>query len=65
MGPAFGDGDIVPELVQTNPADRLFTSGLQPGQLAIYANYGGRDNFNFDAQDRVVRMGCRHPGESP
>ena len=25
-------------------------SDLQPGQLAIYANYGGRDNFNFDAQ---------------
>jgi S-formylglutathione hydrolase FrmB len=50
MGPVFGDGDIVPELAQTNPADRLFSSGLQPGQLAIYANYGGRDNFNFDAQ---------------
>ena len=50
MGPVFGDGDIVAELIQTNPADRLFSSGLLPGQLAIYANYGGRDNFNFDAQ---------------
>ena len=50
MDPAFGDGDIVPLLTQTNPADRLFTSDILPGQLAIYANYGGRDNFNFDAQ---------------
>ena len=50
MAPVFGDGNIVPALAQTNPADRLFTSDIQPGQLAIYANYGGRDNFNFDAQ---------------
>ncbi len=50
MAPVFGDGDILPELAQTNPADRLLASDLQPGQLAIYANYGGRDNFNFDAQ---------------
>jgi S-formylglutathione hydrolase FrmB len=50
MAPVFGSGDIVPLLSQTNPADRLFTSGIRPGELAIYANYGGRDNFNFDAQ---------------
>jgi S-formylglutathione hydrolase FrmB len=50
MGPVFGDGNITAELAQTNPADRLFRSDLQPGQLAIYANYGARDNFNFDAQ---------------
>ena len=37
-------------LADTNPADKLFTTDIQPGQLAIYANYGGRDNFNFDAQ---------------
>jgi esterase/lipase superfamily enzyme len=50
MEPVFGGGDIVPLLAQTNPADRLFTSSILPGELAIYANYGGRDNFNFDAQ---------------
>jgi S-formylglutathione hydrolase FrmB len=50
MAPVFGSGDIVPMLAQSNPADRLFTSDIQPGQLAIYANYGGRDSFNFDAQ---------------
>ena len=50
MDPAFGTGDIVPLLAETNPADKLFTTGVQPGELAIYASYGGRDNFNFDAQ---------------
>ncbi len=50
MDPAFGGGAIEPLLAETNPADRLFTYNVQPGELAIYANYGGRDNFNFDAQ---------------
>jgi S-formylglutathione hydrolase FrmB len=50
MAPVFGSGDIVPMLSHTNPADRLFTSGIRSGELAIYASYGGRDNFNFDAQ---------------
>jgi hypothetical protein len=50
MDPVFGEGDIVPLLNYTNPADRLFTFNVNPGELEIYANYGGRDNFNFDAQ---------------
>src|SRR5262249_17245564 len=53
MAPVFGDGDaeVVEHITRTNPADKLFSSDLQPGQLAIYVNYPGRDNFNFDAQD--------------
>jgi S-formylglutathione hydrolase FrmB len=52
MSPVFGGGnDAVAQISSTNPADRLFGSDLQPGQLAIYVNYPGRDNFNFDAQD--------------
>jgi S-formylglutathione hydrolase FrmB len=52
MTPVFGTGnDTVLRITHTNPADRLFSSDLQPGQLAIYVNYPGRDNFNFDAQD--------------
>ena len=51
MGPVFGDGDVVAvRIADTNPADKLFTTDIEPGQLAIYANYGGRDSFNFDAQ---------------
>jgi S-formylglutathione hydrolase FrmB len=51
MGPVFGEGDVVAgRIADSNPADKLFTTDIQPGQLAIYANYGGRDSFNFDAQ---------------
>jgi hypothetical protein len=34
-----------------NPAELLATTGLRPGELNIYVNYPGSDNFNFDAQD--------------
>ncbi len=52
MGPVFGKGEIVADRITlTNPADKLLSTDLQPGQLDIYVNYGGRDNFNFDAQD--------------
>ena len=51
MRPVFGEGEAVAErIAQTNPADKLFTTDLQPGELDIYINYGTRDNFNFDAQ---------------
>jgi len=53
MKPVFGEGDAVAHrIAQTNPADKLFTTDLQPGQLDIYINYAARDNFNFDAQDQ-------------
>ena len=52
MSPVFGNGDVVAtRIARTNPADKLFTTDLRPGQLDIYINYGTRDNFNFDAQD--------------
>jgi hypothetical protein len=51
MKPVFGEGDAVGgRIMRTNPADLIFSTGLQPGDLAIYVNYPGRDNFNFDAQ---------------
>jgi S-formylglutathione hydrolase FrmB len=51
MGPVFGEGDAVAaRIAQTNPADKLFATDLQPGQLDIYISFGSRDNFNFDAQ---------------
>ena len=52
MSPVFGEGEAAAaRITRTNPADKLFSTDLQPGQLAIYVNYPGRDNFNFDAQD--------------
>lgn len=51
MQPVFGSGNgVVGNVIRNNPADLLFTTNLRPGELAIYVNYGGRDNWNFDAQ---------------
>ena len=33
-----------------NPADLIESTNLQPGELQLYVNYAGRDNYNFDAQ---------------
>jgi S-formylglutathione hydrolase FrmB len=52
LSPVFGEGEAAAaRITQTNPADLIVTTNLQPGELAIYVNYPGRDNFNFDAQD--------------
>jgi hypothetical protein len=50
--PVFGtDVNAIPSYVAAvNPADLLFTANPQAGRPAMYINYGGRDNWNFDAQ---------------
>jgi poly(3-hydroxybutyrate) depolymerase len=49
--PVFGSGpEVVSRIIDVNPADQLFRPGLPPGELAIYVNYPGKDNYNFDAQ---------------
>ena len=42
----------MPRVIEVNPAELLFRPGLPPGELAIYVNYPGKDNYNFDAQDQ-------------
>jgi S-formylglutathione hydrolase FrmB len=50
--PVFGrEPGVLARASLVNPAELLFTTGLRPDELAIYVNYPGRDNFNFDAQD--------------
>lgn len=49
--PVFGEPPgVEARLARTNPADVLFSSGLRPGESALYVDYPGRDNWNFDAQ---------------
>ena len=49
--PVFGSGpEVMPRVIEVNPADLLFRPGLPAGELAIYVNYPGKDNYNFDAQ---------------
>ena len=53
LEPVYGPGpDLIAKIARDNPADLLSSTGLQPGELAIYVNYPGRDNYNFDAQDK-------------
>ena len=50
VAPVFGEGPaVVGRIMALNPADLLFTTDLQPGELALYLNYPGHDNWNFDA----------------
>ncbi len=49
--PVFGAGpDVVARVAQENPADLLFTLPPAPGSLSILLAFGGRDQFNMDAQ---------------
>jgi len=53
LGPVFGDSTgVEARIAAENPADLLFTTNLQPGELDIYVGYPERDNYNFDAQAR-------------
>jgi S-formylglutathione hydrolase FrmB len=59
--PVFGDGpDVLARMAAVNPADLLHTTNLQPGELAMYLSYPGRDNWNFDAQaESFAWLACR------
>lgn len=51
LEPVYGDGpDVVARIARDNPADLLESTNLQPGEMALYVNYPGLDNYNFDAQ---------------
>ena len=51
--PVFGClPDPLAGIIANNPADLLSSTDLKPGELAVYVNYAGRDNWNFDAQDQ-------------
>jgi hypothetical protein len=53
LRPVYGSGpDVIARIKRDNPADLLSSTDLRPGELAIYVNYPGRDNYNFDAQNQ-------------
>jgi hypothetical protein len=60
LEPVYGTGpDMIAKVARDNRADPLLSTGLQPGELALYVNYPGRENYNFDAQ------GSPSPGSPP
>ena len=53
LGPVYGTGpDVIAKVSRDNPADLLAATDLRPGELDIYVNYPGRDNYNFNSQDK-------------
>jgi Putative esterase len=53
LEPVYGTGSgVITKITRDNPADLLASTDLRPGELSMYVAYPGRDNYNFDAQDR-------------
>jgi hypothetical protein len=51
IDPLFGRGPAaVAAIARENPIEMLDTFGLQNGVLDMYIAYGGKDEFNIDAQ---------------
>lgn len=60
---AFGPPEVLLENVrENNPADLLFDLDIQPGEVHIYLNYPGCDNFNFDAHCESFEWLARSKG---
>ncbi len=49
--PLYGRGpEAIEQLSRENPIEMLDMYRVRPGELAMYAAYGGRDQFNIKAQ---------------
>ena len=41
---------MIAKVSAENPAEMLYTYDVKPGELEMFAGYGERDEFHFDAQ---------------
>jgi hypothetical protein len=49
--PLYGKGpEAIARIAAHNPIELMVATNLQPGELAMYVAYGGKDEFNIDAQ---------------
>lgn len=49
--PLYGHGNqVIPQLSRDNPIEMLDTHDLKEGELGMLVAYGGKDQFNIDAQ---------------
>lgn len=61
--PLYGLGpDTVAEMSRENPIEMLDTYNVQEGDLRMYVAYGGRDQFNLDAQVESFLYRAREKG---
>jgi S-formylglutathione hydrolase FrmB len=50
-GPLYGFGpDVAARVSAENPIELIDRLDLRPGELSMYVGYGGKDQFNIDAQ---------------
>jgi S-formylglutathione hydrolase FrmB len=63
--PLFGRGpEAVEQLSRENPIEMLDEYGLREGELQMFVGYGGRDQFNLDAQAESFLYRARERGLS-
>jgi S-formylglutathione hydrolase FrmB len=54
--------DTLDAVIRENPVEMLAAYNVQPGQIAMYVAYGGRDQFNLDAQIESFLFVARQRG---
>jgi S-formylglutathione hydrolase FrmB len=63
MDPIFGRGpDVLEQVSLENPIEMIDRLNLQEGELAMYVGYGGKDQFNIDAQVESFLYRARQRG---
>ncbi len=63
VDPLYGRGPQTTELVsRENPIELIDRLCLQPGELCMYVGYGGKDQFNIDAQVESFLYRARERG---
>lgn len=66
IGPLYGHGpNVAARVAQENPTEMLDRFDLQPGELSMYIGYGGKDEFNIDAQVESFLVVARGRGIFP
>lgn len=65
IAPVFGEGpDVIAKVAAENPAEMLASYDVKPGDLEMFAGYGQRDEFHFDAQTESFAAVARGRGLS-
>src|SRR5207244_1096827 len=63
LRPVFGDGDdALLNIAENNPIELVGKTCLRNGELSMFVGYGGRDEFNIDAQVESFLYYAKHRG---
>lgn len=61
--PLYGDAkDVAQQASRTNPIEMLTRLNIKPGEFNMFVAYGGRDEFNLDAQIDSFLFMAKHLG---